>query len=342
MMKNALKNSMNNNPLVSIIVPIYNVEAFIEECINSLISQSYKNIEIVCVDDGSKDSSITILKNIAQYDRRISIYHQQNRGLSAARNTAISKAKGEYLCFVDSDDILSQTAIEDNIYFFFQNNNVDIVCFPMLVNWTLRKREKLIDLYPGKTLDNYSFRKELLTRKFNCSMSAKIYKASLFNSHSFCEGRYFEDAFYFISNLSKIINCVFSSHGCYFYRYNPGSIINNGITDKKFYDFIDLSELFVLNSGDFVENENIMKTTILRNKVVLFRFLNISQDKFLDIYDNKFYVNQMSLLSLIKTSNLSFVEKYILVLMKVFSNKLALRTFSVYNKFILYESTLNK
>lgn len=331
-MKNALKNNMINNPLISIIVPIYNVEEFIEECINSLINQSYINIEIVCVDDGSTDSSVEILRNIAQYDSRISVYQQQNKGLSAARNTGISKAQGDYLCFVDSDDILSETAIEDNIYIFFQYKNVDIVCFPMLVQWTLRKREKLIDLYPGKILDNYSFRKELLSRTFNCSVSAKIFKASLFNLHSFCEGRYYEDAFYFLSNLSKINNCVFSSCGCYFYRYNPGSITNEGITDKKFYDFIELSELFVLNSVDFQEKENMMITAKLRNKVVLFRFLDISQSKFLDFYDRKFCIDNISYFTITKASSIPFVEKCLLLLMKMSSNKVALYLFDIYSK----------
>ena len=95
-------------PLLSIIVPVYNVEEFIEKCLYSLRSQSYENIEIICVDDGSLDSSAEKIENIAGLDDRVLlIKHEKNRGLFHARLTGISCAKGDYLAFVDSDDTVS-------------------------------------------------------------------------------------------------------------------------------------------------------------------------------------------------------------------------------------------
>lgn len=93
-----------STPLISIIVPVYNVSKFLPQCLDSLIKQSYQNIEIIAVNDGSTDNSLEILNRYAQTFSQIRIISQANAGLSAARNTGIATSKGEYLCFVDSDD----------------------------------------------------------------------------------------------------------------------------------------------------------------------------------------------------------------------------------------------
>ena len=90
--------------LVSIIVPVYNVERYIEKCLCSLINQSYKNIEIICVNDGSPDNSRDIIESLIKSDGRIRLIDQQNQGLSGARNTGLDAAQGEYMMFLDSDD----------------------------------------------------------------------------------------------------------------------------------------------------------------------------------------------------------------------------------------------
>lgn len=89
---------------ISIIVPVYNTEKFLEKCLNSLINQTLKDIEIICINDGSTDKSLQILEKFANKDKRIQIINQTNSGLSVARNIGIKKAKGEYIGFVDSDD----------------------------------------------------------------------------------------------------------------------------------------------------------------------------------------------------------------------------------------------
>lgn len=106
---------MNNTktaPLISIVIPVYNCQNFVEQCISSISAQSYKNIEIVAVDDGSTDKSGTILDNLAAKDKRITVLHTENRGLAAARNLGMLKCKGEYLFLVDSDDFLNTNCIE--------------------------------------------------------------------------------------------------------------------------------------------------------------------------------------------------------------------------------------
>lgn len=101
------------NPLVSIIVPVYNTEKYIRECLNSLIQQSYSHIEIIAVDDGSTDNSLCLLKKLAAKDSRLKVFSQPNQGVSAARNLALSKATGTYVMFVDADDWIDSSTIEE-------------------------------------------------------------------------------------------------------------------------------------------------------------------------------------------------------------------------------------
>ena len=94
----------NDEDLISIIVPVYNVEKYLEQCLESLLNQTYKNIEIIVVNDGSTDQSLDILKKYSFKDNRIKLYSQKNQGISAARNTALEHINGKYVMFVDSDD----------------------------------------------------------------------------------------------------------------------------------------------------------------------------------------------------------------------------------------------
>ena len=97
---------------VSVIVPVYNVEKYLDVCLDSLINQTFDDFEIICINDGSTDSCLNILRQYAKLDRRIKIFSQKNLGLSAARNAGMKQANGEYIVFVDSDDFLSPVALE--------------------------------------------------------------------------------------------------------------------------------------------------------------------------------------------------------------------------------------
>lgn len=116
-----------NNIKFSIIVPIYNVEIYIEQCIESLINQSYENIEIILVDDGSLDNCPLICDKYASTDSRIRVFHKENGGLSDARNFGLKKAKGEYIIFVDSDDYIDHDACKRFKEVIYSNQNVDII-----------------------------------------------------------------------------------------------------------------------------------------------------------------------------------------------------------------------
>ena len=122
---------MNNNCKVSVVVPVYNMELFLAECLDSIIEQTHTNLEIICINDGSNDNSITILMEYAKRDQRISIVDQANSGSSTARNIGISRCSGDYVVFVDSDDILHYSAIQECIEIFSKYKNVDAVYYNM-------------------------------------------------------------------------------------------------------------------------------------------------------------------------------------------------------------------
>lgn len=121
------------NKKISVIVPVYNVEKYLKNCVESLINQTYENIEIILVDDGSTDNSGAICDELSKEDNRITVIHKENEGVSRARNTALEQSVGEYISFVDSDDSLEVTAYE-NLVKQMENNDLDVLAFQYYIN----------------------------------------------------------------------------------------------------------------------------------------------------------------------------------------------------------------
>lgn len=125
-----VRNKRKMKPLLSIITPIYNVEAYLGRCVLSILSQSYHNIELILVDDGSTDGSSILCDKWAKNDSRVVVIHKENGGVSSARNVGLAKAKGEYLTFVDSDDFLAPNTYQLNMDYLVQHPEVDILQYP--------------------------------------------------------------------------------------------------------------------------------------------------------------------------------------------------------------------
>ena len=113
------------NKLVSIIIPVYNVEKYLAECIESVLKQTYQNIEILLIDDGSPDNSGKICDEYEEKDSRVRVIHKENGGVSSARNVGLEQANGEYITFIDSDDFVSESYIEE-LYIALENGNSDL------------------------------------------------------------------------------------------------------------------------------------------------------------------------------------------------------------------------
>lgn len=137
--------------LVTVVIPIYNVEKYLNRCVNSVISQSYKNLEIILVDDGSPDNCPKMCEDWAQKDSRISVIHKENAGLGLARNTGIENASGEYIYFLDSDDYIALDAIE-KCYQLAEEEKADIVTFGVVSVNSSGKIAKVTIPNPGKNI----------------------------------------------------------------------------------------------------------------------------------------------------------------------------------------------
>lgn len=216
-------------PKVSIIVPIYNLENYIEQSVRSLLAQSYQNVEIILVDDGSRDNSLSLITQLAAEDSRIVYTSQPNGGAAKARNTGLAMATGEYITFVDGDDMLSPNAICDNIG-YFNDDNIDWVAFSIRRvdaegNYIQTKKEVysdfIISTYEGISFD--SFVPYYYQRKLSGVACGAIYRKSSIEKIKFIEGLYYEDGIYFIDLLCNTKNAILSPKGEYLYVDRDGS-----------------------------------------------------------------------------------------------------------------------
>lgn len=216
-------------PCVSVVVPVYNCEKYLDDCINSIRYQSLENIEIICVNDGSKDNSLKILKNHASKDSRIKVIDKENSGVSKTRQAGLNVATGEYVAFVDSDDKISSKAYE-TAYSKAKKENADIVCFgwknfASTHNAVFRNnyspKEKIYDVSKDKNAWKKAKRKRESIYIWN-----KLYKRSLiqennisFNSElKIAEDEYFNLSLYPFAK--KIVNIP---NQFYKYRQNENS-----------------------------------------------------------------------------------------------------------------------
>lgn len=217
---------VNMKNLVSIIVPVYKVEKYIKECIDSILNQTYKNLEIILVDDGSPDKCPYICDEYARKDSRIKVIHKENGGLSSARNLGIDIAQGDYIQFVDSDDLIDSRMTEI-LFTNLINTNSDISC--CCYYYSEKKSENINDKPETiKEFTSFEAIRDLYCKKLQNVISwNKLYRKSLFQEIRFPVGKICEDVFtiYKLFFISKKI--VKSSFIGYFYRASPNSITHN-------------------------------------------------------------------------------------------------------------------
>lgn len=227
---------MGNDDLISVIIPIYNCEKYLDRCINSVINQTYKNLEVILVDDGSTDSSGLICDRYLKKDKRIKVFHTSNGGLSAARNYGIGKAKASYIGFVDSDDQID-TYMYETLYNNLINNNADLsVCSVSFVyKDTLLRSKKYC---PIEIIDS---KKDTINLFFHylggVSAWNKLYKKELFKNISFPEGRFFEDAWVMYEIFDKCKKIVYDHKQLYLYTQRPDTIMSS-VSQKLAKDWV--------------------------------------------------------------------------------------------------------
>ena len=235
--------------MVSVIVPVYNTSKYLRKCLDSLVNQTYKNIEIIIINDGSTDNSDEIIKEYEQKYNFIKYFKNENQGISKTRNFGIEKANGEYILFVDSDDYVDETLIE-KAYNYANENNLDMVVWDYYQNYDDKKLEEY--RLPEFNITNILETPTLLN-DLNYAPWNKLYKKCLWDNHEFPMLKY-EDfgilprVFLECKRIGKINECL----NYYLVRDNSETTTMN----SKVFDILKVLEL---NNNYFKENDILKK-----------------------------------------------------------------------------------
>ena len=255
-----------NKPLITVIVPVYNIIEYLPRCVESICNQTYRNLEILLVDDGSTDGTDKLCDALAKKDDRIRVFHKENGGSSTARNLALSYAKGEYVGFVDSDDFIAPDMYE-KLYSGIVTYGVKVAQIGrdeidqdgnMLPNICEPPKEATV-------ISSLEFLKELLMHRGDCSFCTKLIDKSLFPKEAFPEGRLNEDFHLLVRMLPDIGKLVSLPEQTYHVFYRIGS--NSRKADK---------ESFSRVYADCVDNADMVEALVAQNiptlKSVALRF----------------------------------------------------------------------
>ena len=228
--------------LVSVIVPIYKVEKYIYRCIDSIINQTYKKLEILLIDDGSPDNCGKICEEYSKKDNRIKVIHKENGGLSDARNTGINIAKGNYLTFIDSDDYVAEDYVEFLLN-LLKENEADMSACKHTVVYNEKKYKNLGTKKYYIAEPKQIFEMLLYSDDFDVSAWGKLYKKDLFCDIRFPKDRLFEDAATTYKLIDMCKKIAFKSESKYFYVIRDDSITTKEFNSKKFDLIISTEEM---------------------------------------------------------------------------------------------------
>ena len=227
---------MNDCPLVSIIIPVYKVEAYLDECVRSVMNQTYRNLEIILVDDGSPDRCGEMCDDYSKEDSRIKVIHKENGGLSDARNVGMSEAGGDYLFFLDSDDFIRSDSIELLVQ-QIQKFGADIVCstpFSFLDGTLPREDWNCQDKTTQISFVCYDTESAIIYyTQYDWGAWGKLYRREIHKPILFPVGRIHEDEAIMLDLLERCTKVCDISEKIYFYRQRANSITSTGYSLKK-------------------------------------------------------------------------------------------------------------
>ena len=219
--------------LISIVVPVYKVEKYLNNCIKSILMQTYENLEIILVDDGSPDKCPKLCDSIAKQDNRVKVIHKKNGGLSDARNVGLAIAKGKYITFIDSDDFIAKDMIEVlyNMCIKLQSD------FAMCQKADCNDDDSIATVeFDTSEIKYKTFEKKekmyayLVTNEIETTVWKKLYKSTLIKQFRFPKGKLHEDAFTTYLIIDKAEKIAVTNKIGYYYRNNPQSIMNSGFS----------------------------------------------------------------------------------------------------------------
>lgn len=251
------------NPLISIIVPVYNVEKYLPECIESILSQSYSNFELILVDDGSKDKSGIICDEYAKRDNRIKVYHKQNGGVSSARNLGLDNADGEWITFVDSDDIVEPNYLSSMVL-YTENYDFSIIQFSLnRIGWPSSINQEFSNI--EKILSMKEYAKCLLNYTIDTGPCARLYKAEIINGKNKLEYRQKirfntklkigEDLIFNLEySINNNLNAILIDKPIYKYRYVENSAMNSRLDLIKKYHTLNRVAKNIIDQNKYLRS----------------------------------------------------------------------------------------
>lgn len=293
---------------VSIIVPVYNVEKYLAKCLDSCINQTFKDLEIICVNDGSTDRSLDILLHYQNLDSRIKIINKDNGGLSSSRNVGVNNAEGKYLLFLDSDDFLSSVAIE-HLYKNAQSNSSDVVIFDFFLGHVNPSQRQILTIsrWADNRYENKPFNADNIEQDdfllIPHTAWLKLYRTEFLkqNNITFIEGIIYEDVPYFASVFTKAEKITYLKEPLYHYIIGrDGQIM--GKNDETLFDIITVYKeffaifkqssyfekfkhsLYLLMMRDFLARLRIIRDDLKEKLFVAYKNIDFNIDY--DYYDN--------------------------------------------------------
>lgn len=284
-------------PLISVIIPCYNCESFIVRCVKSIVKNTYKNLEIICINDGSKDGTLDLLYSLKYKYSQLKVLSKDNGGQGSARNIGIDNSTGEYIAFVDSDDTVT------NGYFETLVNNIGdsdiVVCNYNYINSNsiVPNKESIVGTIDANSFWNYNFVDPIwAVVPWN-----KLYKRELFNNVRFKEHVYYEDEFFMTDIIKEVTNINVINKHLYNYYKNPNGTMNTNVVYRKLYRV----EARNNRSSYFIE-KNMTKPfnlTIRENLFLLLRLRDLAKKHNLyEKYNEQIIYNNQEIIKIINLS----------------------------------------
>lgn len=238
--------SRQNFPLISVIVPVYNVALYLRRCIESILEQTYTNFELILINDGSSDGSEEICNTYQSEDERITVINQANQGVSSARNRGLQIARGQYICFVDSDDYIDKSYLEV-LYGLITEYNVDlaIVDREKVYENSLRKEENNITHVPDSLMNGEGLIIRLYEKDIFKSVWGKIYTKNITRELFFRDFKFGEDIEFNYKVYNRVGKAVKSGRKLYKYFQRKGSIVHSPFSMKNYDQVLLFHELYL-------------------------------------------------------------------------------------------------
>lgn len=321
------------NEKISIIVPVYNVESYLEKCVKSILNQTYSNFEVLLINDGSTDNSPNICENLKELDSRIKIFHKKNEGVSATRNFGIENSTGKFITFIDSDDFINKDMLEV-LYNNLKNNDADISIGKVVdtfdENYIFKENNEEISNWDNKN----AMKKILEAKETSFFPVAKLFKKSLFEKIKFNkEYKLAEDALLITEILlSEKLNIVYCNKEVYAYLHHKNSATTTVVKEYVFDTITVHSKIFDMVYNEYPElKDELIERRYWSYFTVFDKIITTKNDNFLEEKNNLKRIFKRNFFTILKIKGFTKFRKISLCILMI-SEKLYLECIKYKNR----------